>query len=254
MILDRFRLDGKVAIVTGASRGIGKAMAQALAEAGADVVVAARSEKPLRELAEELEAMGQRALAFPLDIAKEDDLKRLVETVVREFGRIDILVNNAGINYRCPAENFPIEEYDRVLNVNLRSVFILCQLAGRQMIAQGGGKIINTASLMSETGGIMISAYTASKGGIKQLTKTLALEWGPYNIQVNAIGPGYIRTEMTQPLRDDPERNRMILERVCIKRWGEPEDLQGMTVFLASSASDYVTGQVFYVDGGYLAR
>lgn len=254
MILDDFRLDGKVAIVTGASRGLGRAMAEVLAEAGADVALAARSADALELVAAGIRALGRRALAVPTDVARDEDLERLVQSALDRFGRIDILVNNAGTTARHPAEEFPIEEFDRIMRVNVRSMFLLSQKVARVMIGQGGGKIINTASLQSEIAGRNIPAYTASKGAVRQLTRQLAVEWARYNINVNAIGPGYMRTEMTEPLYQDPERHRLVLERVAIKRWGEPGDIKGAVVFLASKASDYMTGQVLYVDGGWLAQ
>ena len=254
MILDKFRLDGKTAIVTGASRGIGFAMAEALAEVGANVMLVARSEDRLRENAEMLGSHSGKVIACPMDITDDDARQRLVNQAIDEFGSIDILINNAGVNHREPSEDFSIEQWDRIMDVNLRGVFLLTQKCARHMIKQGGGKVISTASLMSEVGGFTIAAYTASKGALKMLTKTLAIDWGEYNINVNAIAPGYVRTEMTEPLQKNEERNRFILDRVCLKRWGTVEDLKGITVFLASPASDYVTGQVFYIDGGYLAK
>jgi len=253
-ILDRFKLTDRVALVTGASRGIGRGYAEALAEAGAHVVLAARSADELKELAHRLTRGERRALAVPTDVSRETDLDALVEATLQEFGRVDILVNNVGITARYPAEEFPAEEWDRVMNVDLRSIFLLCQKVARVMKGQGGGKIINTASLCCEIGVPLTAAYSAAKGGLKQLTKVLAVEWAKYGINVNAIGPGYIRTEMTEPLFRNPRRYQLVLERVAIPRWGTPEDLKGAVVFLASSASDYVTGQVLYVDGGWLAK
>lgn len=252
-VLDDFRLDGKVSIVTGASRGLGRAMAEALAEARSHVVLAARGEKALDTAAERIRALGVSAIAVPTDVANEQDLDRLVGRTMEEFGRIDVLVNNAGTTARHPALDFPVEEWDKVLAVNLRSVFLLTQKVARVMMRQGGGKIINTASLLSEVGVPLILAYAASKGGIRQLTKALAIEWAEHNIQVNAIGPGYFRTELTEKLYQDPERHNKIISRLAIKRWGKPDDLKGAVVYLASKASDYVTGQILYVDGGYLA-
>jgi len=253
-VLDRFRLRGKVAIVTGASRGIGRAYAAALAEAGAHVVLAARSAEDLRALARSLARGRRRALAVPTDVCQESDLDALVAKALAEFGRIDVLVNNVGTTARYPAEEFPLAEWDRVMDVNLRSIFLLCQKVARVMKAAGGGKIVNTASLCSEIGVPLTAAYSAAKGGLRQLTKVLAVEWAKFGINVNAIGPGYIRTEMTEPLFRNPRRYRRVLDRVAIRRWGTPEDLKGAVLFLASAASDYVTGQVLYVDGGWLAQ
>jgi len=253
-ILNCFQLTGKVAVITGASRGIGRGYAEALSEAGAHVVLAARSADALTELARALTRGRKRALAVPTDVSREADLEALVEGALEEFGRIDILVNNVGITARHAAEAFPAEDWDRILEVNLKSIFLLSQKVARVMKEQGGGKIINTASLCCEIGVPLTAAYSAAKGGLKQLTKVLAVEWAGYGINVNAIGPGYIRTEMTEPLYQDPERHRLVLDRVAIPRWGTPDDLKGAVVFLASSASDYVTGQVLYVDGGWLAK
>jgi 2-deoxy-D-gluconate 3-dehydrogenase len=252
-VLDDFRLDGKVSVVTGASRGLGRAMAEALAEAGSHLVLAARTVGGLETLAQKIQALGVKAMALPVHVENETDLDELVEHTLREFGRIDVLVNNAGTIARHAAQDFPLRDWDRILAVNLRSVFLLCQKVARVMRRQGGGKIINTASLLSEIGVPTIPAYAASKGGIRQLTKALAVEWAQYNINVNAIGPGYFRTELTEKLYRDPKRYQQITGRLAIKRWGKPDDLKGAVVFLASSASNYVTGQVLYVDGGYLA-
>jgi 2-deoxy-D-gluconate 3-dehydrogenase len=252
-VLDAFRLDGKVSIVTGSSRGLGEAMAEALAEAGSHVVLAARGEEALELVAERLRATGVRTLAVPTHVENEEELDRLVDQTVAEFGRIDVLVNNAGTTARHPAISFSIEDWDRVLAVNLRSVFLLSQKVALVMMRQGGGKIINTASLLSEIGVHLIPAYAASKGGIRQLTMALAVEWAEHKINVNGIGPGYFHTELTEALYHDPERYDKIISRLAIKRWGKPEDLKGAVVYLASRASDYVTGQILYVDGGYLA-
>jgi len=252
-VLDDFRLDGKVSIVTGASRGLGRAMAEALAEAGSHVVLAARGKKALEAVARGTRALGVRALVIQTDVKNEEELDRLVEKTLSEFGRIDILVNNAGMTTRVPAIDYPMEAWDKIIAINLRSVFLLSQKVARVMKSQGGGKIINVASLTSEVAVPFIPAYAASKGGIRQLTKALAIEWAEHNIQVNAVGPGFFRTEMTEKLYQDPERHGKIMARVAIKRWGKPEDLKGAVVYLASKASDYVTGHVLYVDGGYLA-
>jgi NAD(P)-dependent dehydrogenase (short-subunit alcohol dehydrogenase family) len=253
-ILDRFRVTGKVAIVTGASRGIGRAYAEALAEAGAHVILAARTSEDLAALARSLTKGRRRALAVTTDVSREADLDALVAKALAEFGRIDVLVNNVGTTARYPAEELPIAEWDRVMDVNLRSIFLLSRKVARVMKAQGGGKIINTASLCSEIAVPLTAAYSAAKGGLRQLTKVLAVEWARFGINVNAIGPGYIRTEMTEPLFRNPRRYRAVLDRVAIRRWGTPDDLKGAVLFLASSASDYVTGQVLYVDGGWLAQ
>jgi NAD(P)-dependent dehydrogenase (short-subunit alcohol dehydrogenase family) len=252
-VLDDFRLTGEVSIVTGASRGLGRAMAEALAEAGSDVVLAARDEETLETVARGIRSLRVKALVVPTNVENEQELDRLVERTVEQFGRIDILVNDAGATVRCPAMDFSIEDWDKVIAVNLRSVFLLSQKVARVMARQGGGRIINVASMTSEVGVPTIPAYAASKGGIRQLTKALAVEWAEHNIRVNAIGPGFFHTDMTEPLYRDPERHGKVINRVAIKRWGKPEDLKGAVVYLASKASEYVTGQILYVDGGYLA-
>jgi 2-deoxy-D-gluconate 3-dehydrogenase len=253
LILDDFKLDGKVAIVTGASRGLGRAIAEGLAEAGADVVLVATNAELLRDVAAGIGKLGRRTLVFPADLTDVAKLDELVSKTVETFGRIDILVNAAGTTARYPAEDFPAEEFDRVIAVNLRSVFLLTQRVGRVMIAQKSGKIIHIASMQSEVAGKNIVPYSASKGGIRQMTKALAQEWSRYGIHVNAIGPGYFRTDMTEPLHRDRKRCREILSRIPLGRWGRPDELKGIAVYLASSASDYVQGQIVYVDGGYLA-
>lgn len=253
MVLDDFRLDGDVALVTGAGRGLGRAMAEALAEAGADVVVTARTVDAVEETARRIRALGRRSIAVPADVTVEENLDALVAKALSEFGKVDVLVNNAGTTARHPAEDFPLDEWDRVMDVNIRSVFSLTNRVVQSMKRTGGGRIINIASLLSEIGVPLIPPYAASKGAIRQLTKAWAVEWAKYNIRVNAIGPGYIRTEMTEPLYHDKERYDRVMSRVAIKRWGTPDDLKGAAVFLASRASSYVTGQVIYIDGGWLA-
>ncbi|HSH82253.1 MAG TPA: 2-dehydro-3-deoxy-D-gluconate 5-dehydrogenase KduD [Herpetosiphonaceae bacterium] len=252
-ILDRFRLDGQVALITGASRGLGLGMAAALAEAGADIVSIQRGSETLR-LAERIEAAGGRLLSIALDIAMPNAAEYAVAAALAQFGRIDILVNNAGIQRRAPAAEFPLPEWDAVLAVNLDAVFRLCQAAGREMIRQGHGKIINIASLLAFQGGITIPAYAASKHAIIGLTKALCNEWARHNVNVNAIAPGYMDTDLNVALRADSERDRAIRERIPAGRWGEPDDLAGAVVFLASSASDYMHGHTLVVDGGWLAR
>jgi 2-dehydro-3-deoxy-D-gluconate 5-dehydrogenase len=253
-ILDKFKLDGKVALVTGASVGLGKAMAQALAEAGADVVAHCHYPGEADETCGALEKLGRKTFSVAGDMSEKDVPRNIVEQMIEKFGRIDILVNNAGMIRRAPAVDYSEEDWTTVLEVNLSSVFRLSQAAGKQMIKQGGGKIINIASLLSFQGGITVPAYTASKSGVAGLTKALANEWAKHNINVNAIAPGYMATSNTAPLRADETRNRQILERIPAGRWGEPEDLQGAVVFLASAASDYLQGHILVVDGGWMAR
>ena len=252
-ILDKFKLDGKVALVTGASAGLGAAMAMALAEAGASVVCHGNSRSP-ESTVSAVENAGGKAVGVVGDLSRKDAAQTIFEEAIKQFDRVDILVNNAGTIRRSPAVDFSEDDWNFVLEVNLSSVFRLSQLAGRQMIERGGGKIINIASLLSFQGGITVPAYAASKGGVAQLTKALANEWARFNINVNAIAPGYMRTDNTAALQADETRNRQILERIPAARWGETEDLTGAAIFLASSASDYLNGHVLVVDGGWLAR
>ena len=254
-ILDRFKLDGKTALVTGCRRGIGKAVALGLAEAGADIVGVSRSmEASGSEIEREVLALGRKFKGYACDFADRKSLYQLINQVAAQFPVIDILVNNAGTILRKPATEYPDEYWDTLIEVNLNSQFILTREIGKSMVARGKGKVIFTASLLTFQGGILVPGYAASKGGIGQLTKALANEWAGKGVQVNAIAPGYISTDNTVALRNDPARNKAILERIPAGRWGDPEDLQGMAVFLASAASDYVSGSVFTVDGGWMAR
>ena len=253
MILDAFKLDGQVALVTGAAAGLGAAIAIALAEAGADVVCHGNS-RPPDQTCETITKLGRRALAARGDLQNRDVPRRLIETTIAELGQIDILVNNAGTIRRAAAADYSQDDWDAVIEVNLSSVFRLSQFAGKHMIERGRGKIINIASLLSFQGGIMVPAYAAAKGGVAQLTKALANEWAARGINVNAIAPGYMRTDNTLALQRDETRNRQILERIPAGRWGEPSDLAGAVIFLASSASDYVNGHVLVVDGGWMGR
>ena len=253
MTSSSFRLDGSVALVTGAASGIGAAIATALAEAGANVACHG-NHRPADETCNQIERLGQQALALRGNLEDREIPRLLLESTLQAFGRIDILVNNAGMIRRAPAVEFETEDWDAVLEVNLASVFRLSQLAGRRMIAQGRGKIINVASLLSFQGGINVVAYAASKGGVAQLTKALANEWASHHVNVNAIAPGYIRTSNTDALQKDPARNRQILDRIPAGRWGEPADVAGPAVFLASRASDYIHGHILAIDGGWLGR
>jgi 2-deoxy-D-gluconate 3-dehydrogenase len=254
VILDSFRLDGKVALVTGAGRGLGRGIAMALAEAGADVACLDRSGAP--QTVARIRALGRRATGVAKDLLATDvaGLDALVGEVVDELGRIDILVNNAGIIRRRPAIEFTEADWDEVLQVNLKTVFFLSQAAARRMLPLGGGRIVNIASMLSFQGGIRIPSYTAAKSGVAGITRALANEWSSSGIAVNAIAPGYFATDNTQPLRDDPERSAAILGRIPAGRWGTPEDLMGAAVWLASDASAYVHGAVIPVDGGWLTR
>jgi 2-deoxy-D-gluconate 3-dehydrogenase len=254
LILDRFKLDGRVALVTGASTGLGAAVAIALAEAGAQVTCHGNTRSP-ESTCDRIQSAGGVACAISGDLSQRETPNALVGQTLERFGRIDILINNAGTIRRAPAVDYSEDDWAAVIEVNLSSVFRLSQLAGRQMIDKGsGGKIVNIASLLSFQGGINVPAYAASKGGVAQLTKALANEWARHGINVNAIAPGYMRTANTAALQADETRNRQIMERIPAGRWGEPEDLAGAAVFLSSSASDYVNGHVLVVDGGWMGR
>ena len=253
-ILDLFKLNGKVALVTGVGRGIGQATALGLAEAGADI--AGLYQSRYEETQAQVETLGRRFLPVECNLleATVDHLNKVVNQVVDEFDRFDILINNAGIIRRTPALEYSEQDWDAVIQVNLKSLFFLSQAAARVMAERGGGKIINIASLLSYQGGILVPPYTASKSGVAGLTKALANEWAPLNINVNAIVPGYIATDNTAALRADPVRNPAILARIPAGRWGEPTDLKGLAVYLASTASDYMHGAAVPIDGGWLGR
>jgi len=250
-ILDLFRLDGKVALITGAASGLGAAIATALAQAGATVAVHGNR----RAADETAAAIGGTAAAFQADLSSTTGAESLFTAVKAHFGRVDILINNAGTIHRDAAVDTSLESWQQVLQVNLTSVFQLSQLVARDLIVSNSpGKIVNIASLLSFQGGIRVPAYAASKGGVAQLTKALANEWAPRNIQVNAIAPGYFATTNTEALQADETRNRQILERIPAARWGQPQDLAGAALYLASPASNYVTGTVLTVDGGWMGR
>jgi 2-deoxy-D-gluconate 3-dehydrogenase len=252
-ILDQFRLDGKLALVTGSASGLGRAIALALAEAGASVACHG-NRRSAEETSGKIRLLGRDSRNFVADLGTPGGADSLYETVSAAMGAPEILVNNAGTIYRDKAENYDAHAWMHVMQVNLNSVFRLCQLAGRGMLERRQGKIINIASLLSFQGGIRVPAYAASKGGVAQLTKALANEWAERNVQVNAIAPGYFRTENTSALQSDELRNRQILERIPAARWGEPEDIAGAAVFLAAPASNYINGEVLVVDGGWMAR
>ena len=254
-ILDQFKLDGRLALVTGCRRGIGRAIARALAEAGADLIGVSASMEPAgSRIEQEVTAAGRRFRGYACDFADREALYRFIEQVRVDFPQIDVLVGNAGMILRKPAAEHPDEYWDRVMEVNLSAQFVLARELGREMLRRGSGTIIFTASLLSFQGGISVPGYAASKGGVAQLTMALANEWAGKGVNVNAIVPGYIATDVTAALRDDPRRNRAILERIPAGRWGRPQDLAGAAVFLSSPASDYVHGALLAVDGGWLGR
>ena len=254
-ILETFRLDGKVALVTGASRGLGQAMALGLAEAGADIAGLDRT-PDCAETCDQVQALGRRFLNISCDLYETpaSGLAAVVDGIVQELGRLDILINNAGIIRRAPALEFSEEDWDAVIQINQKALFFLSQAAARIMAKSGAGKIINIASMLSYQGGILIPSYTASKSAVMGLTRALANEWASLGINVNAIAPGYMATDNTAPIRADPVRSKAILERIPVGRWGRPEELQGVVVFLASAASNYLHGATIPVDGGWLAR
>ncbi len=253
--LDLFQLNGKTALVTGCKRGIGLAMAIGLAEAGADIIgVSATLEPTGSEVEQAVTALGRKFCAYQCDFADRPALHRFVAQLQADVPRIDILVNNAGTILRKPAVDHPDDYWDTIIEVNLNAQFVLSREIGRSMIANGGGKIIFTASLLSFQGGITVPGYTASKHGIAGLTKALANEWAGQGVQVNGIAPGYIATDNTAALQNNPTRNQAILDRIPTGRWGNPDDFKGPVVFLASAASNYVNGELLVVDGGWMGR
>jgi 2-deoxy-D-gluconate 3-dehydrogenase len=247
-----FDLSGKSAVVTGASTGLGKGMTLALASAGADIFLV--DHVSCQETAEEVRSMGRRATTLVADLLNMGSIAAVIDGATAEFGKIDILVNNAGIIRRVPALEFSEKDWDDVMMLNAKTVFFLAQAAARDMVKRRYGKIVNIASLLAFQGGITVPSYAASKGAVAQVTKALANEWAPLGITINAIAPGYMATNNTKALREDPVRSKAILNRIPAGRWGTPSDLQGAVVFLASPASDYVNGHVLVVDGGWLAR
>jgi 2-dehydro-3-deoxy-D-gluconate 5-dehydrogenase len=249
-----FDLAGRVALVTGSSRGLGAAMARALAQAGADIVLHASTAEPADLAVALASECGVRTACLVGDLQQRDTVEALVPGVLDRMGRLDIVVNNAGIIRRGDAATYTDADWDAVLEVNLSSAFRLCRAAGAHMLAAGAGKIVNIASVLSFQGGVRVPAYAAAKGGIAQLTKALANEWAGKGVNVNAIAPGYMRTDNTRALSEDPVRYRQILDRIPAGRWGEPDDLGGAIVFLASRASDYVHGHLLVVDGGWMGR
>jgi len=252
--MDLFDLSGQKALVTGGSRGLGYSIAEGLLEAGAEVAIIGVSDRIIGAAASLNAATGQRVVPIQADLGDRQQVETAFDKVINALGTLDILVVNHGIQRRTPAEDFPVGDWDAVLEVNLSSVFLLNQLAGRVMLEKGRGKIINVASLLSFIGGITVPAYAASKGGVAQLTKALSNEWAGRGVNVNAIAPGYMDTDMNEALINNPERNQMIMARIPAGRWGKSDDMKGAAIFLASHASDYVNGVVLPVDGGWLGR
>jgi len=252
-ILDKFKLDDKAALVTGASRGLGQALAIGLAEAGADVALV--DLLSLNDTKAKIEQLGRKVISINADLSTQKCVEPIIVKTVEAFGKIDILVNNAGIIRRAPLTQFTEKDWDDVININQKTLFFLSQAVAQVMIEKGqGGKIINIASLLSFQGGILVPSYTASKSAVMGLTRLMANELAAHGINVNAIAPGYMATDNTAPLRADPKRSKEILDRIPAGRWGQPQDLQGVAVFLASAASDYLNGYTIAVDGGWLAR
>ncbi|HYW02184.1 MAG TPA: glucose 1-dehydrogenase [Candidatus Acidoferrum sp.] len=252
-----FDLTGKTALVTGASRGIGMMAATTLAEAGADVIVCSRKRASLENVVEQIRSVGREALALEIDVSNHSRVQEAFAEGIRSFGKLNILINSAGTNFRKPATDYTESEWNQVVSVNLLGTFFCSQEAGKQMIAQQtGGKIVNLASLLTGYGVPVtnIVPYATSKAGIAGMTRSLALEWAKYRINVNALGPGYIRTELTRAIHENPNLSSAIVSRIPIGRWGDPEDLKGAFLFLSSSASDYMTGQILWVDGGWAAN
>jgi 2-deoxy-D-gluconate 3-dehydrogenase len=254
MALEKFSLKGKSGIVTGGGSGIGKAIAKGVVQAGAEIVIAGRNRERLEKVANELRSFGGPVVPIQADVSKLEDIKNLVKRTVKKFGKIDFLFNNAGIVRRAPSEDFKEKDWDEIITTNLKGPFFLAQAVARVMISQKReGKIINTSSLLDVQGGKRSPAYAASKGGLAQTTKSMANDWARYHILVNAIRPGWVKTELTEPLKQDKERYNEITSRIPLGRWADPEDLVGAAIFLASDASDYITGQTISVDGGWLS-
>lgn len=253
MLWNKLKLDNKTAIITGGGRGLGKAMALALAEAGADIVVAARNQKEINDVASEINRMGRKGKAIPTNVAVLQDVERMVEGAISEFGKIDILLNNAGIAIVRPLLDATEEEWYRVLNTNLTAMFLCCKAAGRHMVKQGKGKIINISSIMAFIGQSNFVSYSASKAAVISFTRALAVEWAKYNINVNAIAPGTFYTSFNAFALDDEKVGKILVSKIPLRRVGMPEELGPLVVYLASEASDFMTGETIFIDGGQLA-
>lgn len=248
-----FDLTGKVALVTGGGRGLGRTFAEALASAGADLVLVGRTKTDLESAAKEVAAQGRSAYPITADVTVPEQVDAMVAAALEHFGHIDILVNNAGMNVRKPVLDYGIEDWDQVLGLNLRGYFLVARAVGRHMVARRFGRVINITSILAAIGLPNQAGYASSKGAVTQLTKVMAIEWAPYNVTVNCLGPTYFETDMTRPLYQDPERKTFIESRTPMGRWGQPEELAGAIIFLASDAARFITGQTLFVDGGWLA-
>lgn len=251
MPLEIFDLDGKVAMVTGGTRGLGEVAAMALAKAGADVAVCGRSQDDLARVSKAVLELGVKAAGFSLDVTSKHDIREGVDRILDEFGRVDILVNNAGVNHRVPVLDYSEEAWDLVIDTNLKGSFLVTQAVVPQMLENGYGKVINMSSIMGAVALPNQLAYASSKGGVDQMTKVMALEWAKQGVRVNAIGPTYFETDLVKQIRDDPERFNFINERTPMGRWGHLPELEGIVIFLAAPASDFITGQTIYIDGGW---
>jgi 2-deoxy-D-gluconate 3-dehydrogenase len=252
-MLNSFKLDDKTAIVTGGNRGLGEAVSLGLAQSGANIVIVQSSSKET-DVVQKIRSLGRKCLVIQFDLNQSSKVQHIVDRILEQFGTIDILVNNAGVQRRSPSAEFSEEDWDTVMNVNSKAVFFLCQAVGKVMIEQGKGKIINMASVLSFQGGLTVPAYAASKGAVAQFTKSLSNEWTKLGINVNAIAPGYMATEMNTALIHDEVRSSQILQRIPAGRWGNPEDLVGGVIYLASEASNYVNGEILTIDGGWMGR
>ncbi|MDQ7781238.1 MAG: glucose 1-dehydrogenase [Desulfomonilaceae bacterium] len=248
-----FDLTGKTAMVTGGTRGLGEVSAMALAKAGADVAVCGRSQEDLDRVSAAISDLGGRSRGFFLDVTSKESIRKGVDEILQQFGKIDILVNNAGVNHRVPVLEFPEDMWDLIISTNLKGYFLVTQAVVPQMLERGYGKVINMGSILGTVALPMQAAYASSKGGVHQLTKVMALEWAKQGITVNAIGPTYFETELVSQIRNDPERFNFINERTPMGRWGYPSELEGIVIFLAAHASDFITGQTIHIDGGWTA-
>jgi NAD(P)-dependent dehydrogenase (short-subunit alcohol dehydrogenase family) len=253
MGLEIFDLSGKVAMVTGSTRGLGETAALALAKAGADVAVCGRNQKDLERVSEAVKGLGRKSAGFPLNVTSKASIQKGVQEILDYFGKIDILVNNAGVNYRVPVLDYPEDQWDLILNTNLKGYYLVAQAVVPQMIERGYGKVINISSIAGQVGVINLLAYASSKGGVNQMTRVMAVEWAKLGVRVNAIAPTYFETELVTQIRNDPERMKFITERTPMGRFGKLPELEGLVIFLAAPASDFMTGQIVAIDGGWTA-